>query len=108
MDYKCIIIFTIVLRAFIVVISMCLLYVSVGSRVNPSIFWVDVHGECDIVYLLFKLCGVFRWVWCEDNFIFFNSITFSLCPTNNICHVSSMGRALAFRANGPGTIPGPV
>ena len=28
----------IVLRAFLVVISMCLLYVSLGSRVSPSIF----------------------------------------------------------------------
>ena len=28
----------IVLRAFVVVISMCLLYVSLGSRVRPSIF----------------------------------------------------------------------
>ena len=28
----------IVLRAFVVVISMCLLYVSLGSRVSPSIF----------------------------------------------------------------------
>ena len=37
----------IVLRAFVVVISVCLLYVSLGSRVSPSIFWVDVHGECD-------------------------------------------------------------
>ena len=28
----------IVLHAFVVVISMCLLYVSLGSRVTPSIF----------------------------------------------------------------------
>ena len=28
----------IVLRAFVVVISICLLYVSLGSRVSPSIF----------------------------------------------------------------------
>ena len=28
----------IVVRAFVVVISMCLLYVSLGSRVSPSIF----------------------------------------------------------------------
>ena len=41
----------IVLRVFVVVISMCLLYVSLGSTVSPSIFWVDVHGECDVVYL---------------------------------------------------------
>ena len=25
-----------------------------------------------------------------------------------VCHVSSMGRALAFRADGPGSIPGPA
>ena len=41
----------IVLRDFVVVISMCLLYVRMGSRVRPSIFGVDVHGECDVVYL---------------------------------------------------------
>ena len=40
----------IVLHAFVAVISMCLLYVSLGSRVSPSIL-VDVHGECDVVYL---------------------------------------------------------
>ena len=39
----------IVLRVFAVVISMCLLYASLGSRVSPSIF--DVHGVCDVVYL---------------------------------------------------------
>ena len=38
----------IVLRALLVVIYMCLLYVSLGSRVSASIFWVDVHGECDV------------------------------------------------------------
>ena len=41
----------IVLRAFVAVISMCLLYASLWSRFSPSIFWVDVHGECDVVYL---------------------------------------------------------
>ena len=34
----------IVLRAFIVVISMCLLYVSLGSRVSPSIFGLMFMG----------------------------------------------------------------
>ena len=29
---------SIVLRSFVVVISMCLLYVNLGSRVSPSIF----------------------------------------------------------------------
>ena len=55
----------IVLRAFVVVISMCLLYVSLGS--SQVFFGVDVHGECDVVYLLFKLCAVFCCVWCEES-----------------------------------------
>ena len=33
------------LRAFVVVISMCLLYVSLGSRVSPSIFWLMFMGS---------------------------------------------------------------
>ena len=36
----------IVLCDFVVVFSMCLLYVSLGSRVSPNI-----HGKCGIVYL---------------------------------------------------------
>ena len=35
----------IVLRAFVVVISMCLLYVSLGSRVSPSIFGLMFMGR---------------------------------------------------------------
>ena len=35
----------IVLRAFVVVISMCLLYKSLGSRVSPSIFWSMFRGS---------------------------------------------------------------
>ena len=35
----------IVLRAFVVVISMCLLYVSVGWRVSPSIFGLMFMGS---------------------------------------------------------------
>ena len=38
----------IVLRAFVVVIYMCLLYVTLRSRVSPSILGVYVHGECDV------------------------------------------------------------
>ena len=34
-----------VLRAFVVVIYMCLLYVSVGSRVSPSIFGLMFMGS---------------------------------------------------------------
>ena len=39
----------IVLRAFVVVICMCLLYVSLGSRVSPSILGLMFMG--DVVYL---------------------------------------------------------
>ena len=35
----------IVLRAFVVVISMCLLYVSLGSRVSPSSFGFMFMGS---------------------------------------------------------------
>ena len=35
----------IVLRAFVVVISMCLLYVNLGSRVSPSIFGLMFMGS---------------------------------------------------------------
>ena len=35
----------IVLRAFVVVIYMCLLYVSLGSRVSPSIFGLMFMGS---------------------------------------------------------------
>ena len=35
----------IVLRAFVIVISMCLLYVSLGSRVSPSNFGVMFMGS---------------------------------------------------------------
>ena len=35
----------IVLRAFVVVIHMCLLYVSLGSRVSPSIFGLMFMGS---------------------------------------------------------------
>ena len=42
----------IVLRAFVVVISMCLLYVSLGSRVSPSIF-----GLMFIVSVMLSICS---------------------------------------------------
>ena len=38
----------IVLRAFVVVMSMCLLYVSLGSRVSPSIFGLMFMGRVSI------------------------------------------------------------
>ena len=48
----------IVLRAFVVVISMCLLYVSLGSRVSPSIFglmfmWSVMSSICS------SSCGLY-------------------------------------------------
>ena len=49
----------IVLRAFVVVISMCLLYVSLGSRVSPSIFGLMCMGSvmlsiCSLSYVLYS------------------------------------------------------
>ena len=42
----------IVLRAFVVVLSMCLLYVSLGSRVSPSIFGLIFMGS-----VMLSICG---------------------------------------------------
>ena len=42
----------IVLRAFVVVIYMCLLYVSLRSRVRPSIFGLMFMGS-----LIFSICS---------------------------------------------------
>ena len=42
----------IVLRAFVVVISMCLLYVSLGSTVSPSIFGLMFMGR-----LMLSICS---------------------------------------------------
>ena len=42
----------IVFRAFVVVICMCLLYVSLGSRVSPSIF-----GLMFIVSVMLSICS---------------------------------------------------
>ena len=49
----------IVLRAFVVVISMCLLYVSLGSRVSPGIFGFMFMGSvmlsiCSSSYVLYS------------------------------------------------------
>ena len=49
----------IVLRASVVVISMCLLYVSLGSRVSPSIFGLMFMGSvmlsiCSSSYVLYS------------------------------------------------------
>ena len=59
----------IVLRAFVVVISMCLLYVSLWSRVSPSIFLVDVHGECDVwveVHVWHQTDTACSWLVCHS------------------------------------------
>ena len=42
----------IVLRAFVVVISMCLLYMSLGSRVGPSIFVLMFMGSVFVVQVV--------------------------------------------------------
>ena len=57
----------IVLRAFVVVIPMWLLYVSLGSRVNPSIFRLMFMGSVMLPICSSKLCAVFCWVWCEES-----------------------------------------
>ena len=46
----------IVWRAFVVVISMCLLYVSLGSRVSPSIFGLMFMEN--VMLSICSLCGV--------------------------------------------------
>ena len=45
----------IVLRAFVVVISMCLLYVSLGSTVSPSIFGLMFMGS-----VMLSICPIVR------------------------------------------------
>ena len=53
----------IVLRAFVVVISMCLLYVSLGSRVSPSMF----------------------------RFMFMGSVTLSICSSSWVLYSAGSG-----------------
>ena len=48
----------IVLRAFVVVISMCLLYVSLGSRVSPSIFGLIFMGSV-MLYICSSRCVLY-------------------------------------------------
>ena len=48
----------IVLRAFVVVISICLLYVSLGSRVSPSILGLMFNDVCSCSCCLFVVQGV--------------------------------------------------
>ena len=52
----------IVLRAFVVVISMCLLYVSLGSRVSPSIFGWRFMGS-----VILSTCSCL-FFWVENEF----------------------------------------
>ena len=68
------VIISIVLRAFVVVISMCLLYMSLGSRVSPGIFGLMFKGSvmlsiCSSSCVLYSAgSGVKREhvVWVED------------------------------------------
>ena len=57
----------IVLRAFVVVIFMRLLYVSLGSRVSPSILGLMFMGSVMLSISSSKLGAVFCWVWCEES-----------------------------------------
>ena len=57
----------IVLHAFVVVIYMCLLYVSLGLRVSPSICGFIFMGNAILSMCSSKLCAVFCWVWCEES-----------------------------------------
>ena len=47
----------IVLRAFVVVIYMCLLYVSLGSRVSPSIFSPSIFGLMFMGSVMLSICS---------------------------------------------------
>ena len=60
----------IVLRPFVVVvvvISMCLLYGSLESRVSPSICGLMFMGSVILSICSSKLCAVLWWVWCEES-----------------------------------------
>ena len=54
----------IVFRAFVVVISMCLLYVSLGSRVSPSIFGLMFMGS-----VMLSICSSCCFVWVEKEVV---------------------------------------
>ena len=47
-----------------------MLFVVCEFGVESVLVWVDVHGECDVVYL-YKLCAVFCCVWCEESACYF-------------------------------------
>ena len=48
-------------------ISMCLLYVSLGSRVSPSILVMMLMGSVMLSICSSKLCSVLCWVWYEES-----------------------------------------
>ena len=51
------------------------------------------------------LCVMNQYVLCVYMYVY---ECVCLCMYVFVCQVSSMGRALAFRADGPGSIPGPA
>ena len=85
----------IVLRAFVVVISMCLLYVSLGSRVGPSIFGLMFIGSvmlsiCSSSCVLYStgsgvkrvhvvLSGLIMGISCGYDWMFAFAMFMSLC-----------------------------
>ena len=57
----------IVLRTFVVVISMCLVYVSLGSRVSPSIFGFMFMGSV-MLSICSSSCVLYScWVLCKES-----------------------------------------
>ena len=68
----------IVLRAFVVVISMCLLYVSLGSRVSPSMQMLYVCVLC-------ASCGSFQ---CSLGARFLEYASCCCCSPFSLCHLS--------------------
>ena len=67
----------IALRAFVVVISMCLLYTSLGSRVSSSIFGLMFTGSV-MLYLCWSSCVMYsagsgvkkvHVAWVEDEVV---------------------------------------
>ena len=56
----------IVLRALVIVLFMCLLYVSLWSRVSPGIVGLMFMGSV-MLSICSSSCAVFCWVWCEES-----------------------------------------
>ena len=61
-----------------------------------------------------ELKNFYHFVFCFGGILFVSCVAVRGCEElgwvllgeASVCHVSSMGRALAFRADGPGSIPG--